>query len=99
MNRIVIKWVVISVLILALAVLFTRLGAHTTRISDVPTFRMTLSNEPPTLDWNLATDSVSFTVLINLMEGLTEYDEALRPRPAAARSWEVSHDGRVYRFH
>ncbi|HEY5594661.1 MAG TPA: peptide ABC transporter substrate-binding protein [Nitrospiria bacterium] len=99
MNRIVIKWVVISVLILALAVFFTRLGAHTPRISDVPTFRMTLSNEPPTLDWNLATDSVSFTVLINLMEGLTEYDEALRPRPAAARSWEVSHDGRVYRFH
>ncbi|MBI3812446.1 MAG: peptide ABC transporter substrate-binding protein [Nitrospirae bacterium] len=60
---------------------------------------MTLSNEPPTLDWNLATDSVSFTVLINLMEGLTEYDEQLRPRPAAARSWDVSRDGRVYLFH
>ncbi|HEY4485373.1 MAG TPA: peptide ABC transporter substrate-binding protein [Nitrospiria bacterium] len=62
-------------------------------------FRMTLSNEPPTLDWTLATDSVSITVLNNLMEGLTEYDGQLRPRPAIANSWEVSSDGRVYRFH
>ncbi len=99
MNRIVIKWVLIFGLVLALAVLFIRLGAHAPLPSDVPTFRMTLSNEPPTLDWNLATDSVSFTVLINLMEGLTEYDEQLRPRPAVARSWEVSPDGRTYRFH
>jgi oligopeptide transport system substrate-binding protein len=94
-----IKWAVIAGLVLGMAVLLIRLGTHMPRISDVPTFRMTLSNEPPTLDWNLATDSVSFTVLINLMEGLTEYDEALRPRPAVARSWEVSPDGRVYRFH
>lgn len=63
------------------------------------TFRMTLSNEPPTLDWNLATDSVSFAVLINLMEGLTEYDDALNPKPAVARSWDVSEDGLTYTFH
>ena len=67
--------------------------------NDRPVFRMTLSNEPPTLDWNLATDSVSFTVLTNLMEGLTEYDHELRPHPAVARSWEVSPDGRTYLFH
>lgn len=61
-------------------------------------FRMPISNEPPTLDWNLATDSVSFTVLINLMEGLTEYDDRLEPQPAVAESWEVSPDGLEYRF-
>ncbi len=99
MKRIVIKRVVISGLILALAVLFLRPAAHAPAILGPPAFRVTLSNEPPTLDWNLATDSVSFTVLTNLMEGLTEYDETLRPRPAAARSWEVSPDGRIYRFH
>jgi len=98
-NLVLIKMFVISGLVLALAVLLFRPAAHTPGESKSSVFRMTLSNEPPTLDWNLATDSVSFTVLTNLMEGLTEYDEALHPRPAAARSWEVSPDGRLYRFH
>ena len=62
-------------------------------------FRMNLSNEPPTLDWSLATDSVSFTVITNLMEGLTEYDDQLRPRPAVAKRWEVSPDGKTYTFY
>lgn len=62
-------------------------------------FRMNLSNEPPTLDWSLATDSVSFEVITNLMEGLTEYDEHLQPRPAIAERWEVSSDGMTYLFH
>ena len=62
-------------------------------------FRMNLSNEPPTLDWSLATDSVSFTVIANLMEGLTEYDEFLKPRPAMAERWEVSPDGKTYMFY
>ncbi|HEY5648232.1 MAG TPA: peptide ABC transporter substrate-binding protein [Nitrospiria bacterium] len=68
-------------------------------IHSEPGFRMTLSNEPPTLDWNLATDSVSFAVLINLMEGLAEYDEHLNPKPAVARSWDISDDGMTYVFH
>jgi oligopeptide transport system substrate-binding protein len=95
----VIKWSVLLALVLAAAVLFMRPAPHAPFIPDRQAFRMTLSNEPPTLDWNLATDSVSFTVLINLMEGLTEYDETLRPRPAVARSWDVSPDGRTYIFH
>jgi len=87
------------VLILCATALWVLASARPPHPSDESTFRMTLSNEPPTLDWNLATDSVSFDVLINLMEGLTEYDEHLRPRPAVARSWEVSSDGRTYLFH
>lgn len=63
------------------------------------TFRMALSAEPPTLDWNLATDNVSFDVINNLMEGLTQFDRNLRPRPALARSWEVLDGGRRYLFH
>jgi oligopeptide transport system substrate-binding protein len=66
--------------------------------SGSESFRMTLSNEPPTLDWSLATDSVSFTVITCLMEGLTEYDADLHPRPAAAERWEVSDDGMTYTF-
>jgi oligopeptide transport system substrate-binding protein len=84
---------------LALAVLA---GRHHPSVSPDPgvrSFRMTLSNEPPTLDWSLATDSVSFMVITNLMEGLAEYDADLHPRPAAAERWEVSDDGKTYTFY
>ncbi len=63
------------------------------------TFRMALSSEPPTLDWSLATDNVSIRVIENLMEGLAEYDDALRPTPAIAQRWEVSPDGLQYTFY
>ena len=41
------------------------------------------------MDWNLATDSTSHDVIINIMEGLTQYDENLRPVPAVAQGWQV----------
>jgi oligopeptide transport system substrate-binding protein len=61
--------------------------------------RLALSSEPPTLDWSLATDNVSITVIENLMEGLTAFDERLRPKPAVASRWDVSPDGKTYTFH
>ncbi len=66
--------------------------------SDHNTFRLVLSNEPPTLDWSLATDSVSITVIENLMDGLTRFDHDLHPVPAVASSWEVLDGGRRYVF-
>lgn len=58
------------------------------------------------LDWNRAIDSTSVTILDNVMEGLTTYSdpvkgarlELIRPLPALAEYWEVSEEGRVYRF-
>lgn len=61
-------------------------------------FNMRLHSEPPTLDWSLATDNVSITVLQNLMEGLAQYDEKLQPKPALAKSWKVSADGKTYTY-
>ncbi len=66
---------------------------------DPSTFRMTIKNEPPTLDGSLATDSVSFTILTNLMEGLTQYDAELNPIPAIAKRWEYSNEGRTITFY
>lgn len=63
------------------------------------TARYTLANEPPTLDWNLATDNVSYRILNDLMEGLTQFDEHLRPAPALAVSWELQNQGKTYVFH
>ena len=66
---------------------------------DGKTFRMAIRAEPPTLDWTLASDSVSFNILTNLMEGLTEYNANLEPIPAVAERWEVSKDGRIITFY
>ncbi len=75
-----------------------RAGDTPTRSVSANFLRMTLSAEPPTLDWSLATDNVSITVIQNIMEGLTQFDENLRPAPAVAERWTVSQDGRVYTF-
>ncbi len=61
--------------------------------------RINLGTEPPSLDWNLATDSVSITVIEQLMRGLTRLGPDLEPEPALAERWEVSEDGRTYTFH
>jgi oligopeptide transport system substrate-binding protein len=62
-------------------------------------FRMALTSEPPTLDWNMATDNVSFTVITNLMEGLTEYDQNLKPRSSISKHWDISPNGKIYTFY
>ena len=61
--------------------------------------RINLETEPPTLDWNLATDGVSIIAIEQLMRGLTRLDADLRPVPDLAESWDVSADGRTYTFH
>ncbi|HMO23005.1 MAG TPA: ABC transporter substrate-binding protein, partial [Candidatus Melainabacteria bacterium] len=53
------------------------------------TLRMNLGNEPPSLDWHTTTDSTSFDVIANIMNGL----------PALASSWEIEEDGKRYVFH
>lgn len=63
------------------------------------TFRMAVNTEPPTLDWSLATDNVSFDILTNIMEGLTQYNAHLEPIPAIAKRWEFSGDGRTLTYY
>ena len=60
--------------------------------------RINLETEPPSLDWSLATDGVSIIAIEQLMRGLTRLGPDLRPEPELAQSWEVSPDGRTYRF-
>ncbi len=65
------------------------------------TFRFILSSEPPSLDWHKATDTVSSTVTMNLMDGLTTYDyndPELSTIPALAASWEASADQKKWTF-
>ena len=62
-------------------------------------FRVNLGTEPPSLDWSLATDHVSFNVISNLMVGLTEFDKDLKPAPVIAKSWDFQDGGKKIVFH
>jgi oligopeptide transport system substrate-binding protein len=62
-------------------------------------FRVNLATEPPSLDWSLATDHVSFNVIANLMVGLTEFDKDLKPAPVIAKSWDILEGGKKIVFH
>ena len=74
-------------------------GCSNNPTADLSIFRMSIKNEPPTLDGTLATDSVSFTILTNLMEGLTQYDADLNPIPAVAKRWSYSNEGQTISFY
>lgn len=67
--------------------------------SDQKVFRVNLATEPPSLDWSLATDHVSFNVIANLMVGLTQFDKNLKPAPVIAKSWDILEGGRRIVFH
>jgi oligopeptide transport system substrate-binding protein len=89
----------LSTVILGISVcLLTACGA----VSGGPspdTLRINLGTEPPSLDWHLTTDSVSFDVISNIMIGLTQYTSKLTCAPAVAKSWDVLDGGRRYVFH
>jgi len=61
-------------------------------------FRVNLGTEPPSLDWSLATDHVSFNVIANLMVGLTEFNQDLKPAPVVAKSWDILDGGKKIVF-
>ncbi len=90
-------WIVLGLGLLAAGIFLAvpeKTGSAPERV-----LRLNVGTEPPTLDWSLATDSVSLTVIENLMEGLAEFDEELNPRPNLAERWEVLDGGRRYLFH
>jgi len=86
----------VSVVFILLGILISCSDAH---VDKGRTFRMSVRAEPPTLDWTLATDSISVNLLTNLMEGLTQYNADLEPIPAVAERWEFSEGGLVVTFY
>ena len=63
--------------------------------------RIPLGGEPATLDPNQATDSISITVLTQLVRPLVYFDADLNtvPEGGLAESWELSADGMTVTFH
>ena len=67
------------------------------------TFRYPILSEPPTLDWNKVTDGASIRIILNLMEGLVDYDfsdkDSIRIKPGLAKSWVSSADKKKWTFY
>lgn len=62
-------------------------------------FNLVVPQEMPTADLSVATDTISFTALNNVYEGIYRLDEDSKPQPAgAAEMAEVSEDGLTYKI-
>lgn len=65
------------------------------------TFHFEIATEPPTLDWNLVSDTTSSNIIDNIMDGLVAYDFSKKDVsivPGLAESWTISPDGLTYTF-
>ncbi len=63
------------------------------------TLRVDIGSEIPTFDPALAEDGYTYRVINDLFAGLLDFDQANRPIPGMASSWEISPDGLTYTFH
>ena len=61
-------------------------------------YRIPLSSEPSSLDPAYVTDIYSLNVVMNLFDGLVEFDKDLNVVPAISRVWKISRDHRTYTF-
>lgn len=68
------------------------------RPSDVQVLNQTFSADLYTLDYLATYRAADSEVLVNLVDGLVEYDRFGILRPSLAESWEVSADGLEYTF-
>ncbi|GAA3008205.1 hypothetical protein GCM10019998_00320 [Tetragenococcus solitarius] len=65
--------------------------------NDEQEFNLSIVQEMPSADLSLAMDTISFTALNNVYEGIYRLDENNDPQPAAAAEMaEVSEDGLTY---
>ena len=71
----------------------------TSSVEQEAEFRFINGTEPRTLDPHLLTGQPGGRVVRAIFEGLARLDaRTLEPVPGAARSWEISADGRTYTF-
>ncbi|NLI12472.1 MAG: peptide ABC transporter substrate-binding protein [Peptococcaceae bacterium] len=60
--------------------------------------RYNVCAEPETLDPAKANGMPEGTIILQLFDGLTRYDENQEIKPAIAESWQISTDGLIYTF-
>jgi len=75
----------------------TEQGNDGTTTADPKVFKMA-ATEPPNLDPQLGTDTVSIMVDNAILEGLVRVHEG-KTLPGMAETWDISEDGLTYTFH
>lgn len=82
-------------LILSLLLTACARGNQTTNTQEL---MLNLGSEPPAMDSAKTTDTVSFDILNQVMEGLIRMGEGDVPRPGIASKWAISPDRLTYTF-
>ena len=98
MRLYLLKIILIS---LSLISCFKKNQSDYSQFSLKETFRFNISSEPPTLDWNKATDTTSSLIVDNIMDGLLDYDfskQSAGLKPALAEKWTSTPDGKIWTF-
>lgn len=72
-------------------------GAYSVRGDNV--LRYALQSRPTTLDPALVEDGDTIDLLMQVFEGLVQWDVSNQVVPNLAEKWDVSPDGKVYTFH
>ncbi len=66
--------------------------------ANAATFKFRLMAEPTSFDWHEASTSIETPFMMNLMEGLTEVDQNLKPKPCLAEKVDISKDQKTYTY-
>ncbi len=99
------KWprVILSIFLIG-GLFLTACGSGITEVDEQGAAKKQVLNwqltaEPPGLDSAKTTDTVSFQLLNNVMEGLYRLDPESKPEPAIAERVEISDDKKRYTFY
>ncbi|ANN35495.1 peptide ABC transporter substrate-binding protein [[Bacillus thuringiensis] serovar konkukian] len=68
-------------------------------LADKQILNLLETAEIPSMDTSKSTDTVSFRVFVNAMEGLYRLDQDNKPIPGVAKNVEISEDKKTYTFH
>ena len=85
--------------LIALFLLLAACGGSEDAGAPDNTLQRGLSSDPETLDPHKARSTQAADILRDVGEGLLGFSPTGKLIPAAAESWEISEDGRVYTFH
>lgn len=86
-------------LVLVLLVLTSLMTACGKETADTDTLKVMLGSNVGSFDSAQVTDSVSFELIADCIDGLMQLDEKGTAIPAIAESFDVSEDGKTYTFH